>query len=73
MLVFPPAVQTSYTSFAARPVSLLGFPLDLPEINAPVPSVLQARSQWCTTYLDADTRVGRWSNGNIFLFKRSSD
>lgn len=42
----------------------------LPEVTVPVPEVLRSRSEWCTTYLDEDMRVGRGSGGALFLFRR---
>jgi hypothetical protein len=63
--------NVSNVSFAVRPLQLLGVPLDaLPELSAPIPGPLQARTQWCTTYLDDDVRVARVSTGSLLLFRR---
>ncbi len=41
-----------------------------PELQVPIPAVLQNQNEWSTTYLDGDTRVNRSSNGAVFLFRR---
>jgi hypothetical protein len=64
--------QAWFESFAVRPVGrILGFDAStLPEVVVPVPAQLQMLSDWCTTYLDGDTRVSRGAGGLIFLFKK---
>eukprot|EP00198_Chlamydomonas_reinhardtii_P007686 XP_001697023.1 predicted protein [Chlamydomonas reinhardtii] len=61
-----------FESFGVRPVDLWGLSVEalLPEVTVPVPEVLRSRSEWCTTYLDEDMRVGRGSGGALFLFRR---
>lgn len=64
--------QAWFESFAVHPLELLGMSTDrvLPTIRVPVPSALQPSSDWCTTYLDPDTRIARGAGGMVFLFKR---
>ncbi|KAG2453534.1 hypothetical protein HYH02_001753 [Chlamydomonas schloesseri] len=61
-----------FESFSVRPVDLWGLSVEtlLPEVTVPVPEILRSRSEWCTTYLDEDMRVGRGSGGALFLFRR---
>ncbi|KAG2498982.1 hypothetical protein HYH03_003169 [Edaphochlamys debaryana] len=61
-----------FESFSVRPVDLWGLPVEqlLPEVTVPVPDILRTRSEWCTTYLDEDMRIGRGSGGALFLFKK---
>jgi len=63
--------KASFSSFAVRPVEIMGFPADaLPEVRVPVPAELQAEVEWCTTYCDRDFRVGRGTLGNLFVFRK---
>ncbi|PNH06282.1 hypothetical protein TSOC_007369 [Tetrabaena socialis] len=64
--------EATFESFSVRPVDLWGLPLEslLPEVVVAVPEALRSRSEWCTTYLDEEVRVGRGSGGALFLFTR---
>ncbi len=64
-----------FHSFAVQPVELWGVAVGsmLPEVAVPVPELLRSRSEWCTTYLDEDTRIGRGTGGAVFLFRRGAE
>uniref|UniRef100_A0A061QR53 Pap fibrillin n=1 Tax=Tetraselmis sp. GSL018 TaxID=582737 RepID=A0A061QR53_9CHLO len=66
--------KASFNSFSVRPVEIMGFAANaLPEVRVPVPAELQAEIEWCTTYCDRDFRVGRGTDGNLFVFRKCSD
>lgn len=66
--------QAWFESFGVRPDGhILGFNASsLPEVVLPVPAQFQTLTDWCTTYLDGDTRVSRGAGGLIFLFKKKA-
>lgn len=67
----PRCVQAWFESFRLAPLELLGLPLaGLPEVRVPVPPLLRASSEWRTTYLDGQLRIGRSSQGGVFLFQK---
>lgn len=41
-----------------------------PALHVPIFEPLQAEAAWMTTYLDANTRVGRGASGNVFVFRK---
>lgn len=62
-----------FECFRLRPLEVMGLPLSaLPEVSVPVPQLLRATDEWATTYLDGNLRVGRSSQGGVFLFQRAS-
>lgn len=64
------SARVSFTTFTTQAVKVLHQSLTLPAIEVPVIEIMQSTALWITSYLDADTRIGRGATGNLFVFRR---
>ena len=63
--------KVTFDAFTARATKFLGQPnWTLPELKVPVLDFLRNEALWITSYLDEDTRIGRGTTGNLFVFRR---
>ena len=65
------AAKVSFNAFTAQATKLLAqSDWTLPELKIPVLDFLRNEALWITSYLDEDSRIGRGTTGNLFVFRR---